>query len=82
MAKEMKETIAKENPVADALRRLKEDEADLTGKLKPVQEAIAALEKIIEKSVKKEKVKPTKENAGEATLTEEEGVLELTGEAQ
>lgn len=42
MAKEM---IAKENPVMDALKKLKDEEAELLTKLKPVQEAIAALEK-------------------------------------
>lgn len=50
-----KETIVKENAVVDALRRLKEEEADLSAKLKPVQEAIAALEKIVDKSTKKVK---------------------------
>lgn len=59
MAKE----VAKENPVVDVLRKLKEDEADLIGKLKPVQEAIAALEKIVEKTTKK--VKSSKETTGE-----------------
>jgi len=59
-----KESIAKENPVIDVLRRLKEEEVELLTKLKPVQEAIGALEKIVDKSVKK--MKPTsgaKENA-------------------
>lgn len=50
-----KESIAKENPVVDALRRLKEEEAELLVKLKPLQEAIGALEKIVDKSVKKGK---------------------------
>jgi hypothetical protein len=50
-----KESIAKENPVFDALRRLKEEEVELLTKLKPVQEAIGALEKIVDKSVKKVK---------------------------
>jgi len=51
-----KETIAKENPVIDALRKLKEEEVELLIKLKPVQEAIGALEKILDKPVKKVKV--------------------------
>lgn len=67
-----KENIAKENPVVDALRKLKEEESELMAKLKPVQEAIGALEKIVDKSVKKPK--PAKENAAEAV---EEGVLAL-----
>jgi hypothetical protein len=58
-----KEGISKENPVVDALRKLKEEEIELLSKLKPVQEAIGALEKIVDKSVKK--VKPAKESAGE-----------------
>lgn len=51
-----KESIVKENPVVDALRKLKEEEAELLVKLKPLQEAIGALEKIVDKSIKK--VKP------------------------
>jgi hypothetical protein len=50
-----KESIAKENPVVDALRKLKEEEVELLTKLKPLQEAIGALEKIVDKSVKKVK---------------------------
>jgi hypothetical protein len=50
-----KESIAKENAVVDALKRLKEEEAELQIRLKPVQEAIVALEKIVDKSVKKVK---------------------------
>jgi len=50
-----KESMAKENPVVDALRKLKDEEAELLIKLKPLQEAIGALEKIVEKSVKKTK---------------------------
>ena len=42
-----KENLAKENPVVDALRKLKEEEAELLTKLKPLQEAINALEKIV-----------------------------------
>jgi len=50
-----KESIAKENAVTDALRRLKDEEVELLTKLKPIQEAIGALEKIVDKSVKKTK---------------------------
>ncbi|HEY9008228.1 hypothetical protein [Ohtaekwangia sp.] len=75
MAKE----VAKENPVVDALKKLKEEEAELTAKLKPVQEAIAALEKIIDKSVKK--VKPAKDNGAE-TSGVEENVAEVVEDAQ
>jgi hypothetical protein len=57
MAKEMN---VKDNPVVDVLRKLKEDETELVAKLKPVQEAIAALEKIVDKSVKK--ARPAKDN--------------------
>lgn len=63
-----KESNVKENAVVDALRRLKEEEAELSAKLKPVQEAIAALEKIVDKSVKK--VKPAKENASDNGVEE------------
>lgn len=50
-----KKTVAKVNPVTEALRKLKEEEAELLSKLKPVQEAISALENIIGgKSGKKE----------------------------
>ncbi|MFD1001530.1 hypothetical protein ACFQ21_19530 [Ohtaekwangia kribbensis] len=64
MAKE----IAKENPVIDALRKLKEEEAELMVKLKPVQEAIGALEKIVDKSAKK--VKPAKDSADASSVEE------------
>jgi hypothetical protein len=57
-----KEGISKENAVVDALRRLKDEEADLLSRLRPVQEAINALEKIVDKSAKKPK--PVKENMG------------------
>jgi hypothetical protein len=63
-----KETIGKENAVADALRRLKEEETDLITRLKPVQEAISALEKIVDKTVKKGKA--VKENAGDVNVEE------------
>lgn len=74
-----KESIAKENPVVDALRKLREEEVELVTKLKPVQEAIAALEKIVEKSVKKTKPgSTTKESTGDNSnveeVTEEVGV--------
>ena len=58
-----KETIVKENPVVDALRKLKDEEMEITSKLKPLQEAISALERILDKSSKK--TKPSKENSGE-----------------
>jgi predicted nucleic acid-binding Zn-ribbon protein len=74
-----KEIAAKENPVVDALKKLKEEEAELTAKLKPLQEAIGALEKIIEKSAKK--VKPAKENGADASAAEEV-VAESVEEAQ
>jgi hypothetical protein len=64
-----KEIAAKENPVVDALKKLKEEEAELVSKLKPLQEAIGALEKIIDKSVKK--TKPAKDNGGDASAVEE-----------
>ena len=51
-----KDSIVRDNPVIEALRKLKEEESELTFKLKPLQEAIGALEKIVEKTVKK--VKP------------------------
>jgi hypothetical protein len=71
-----KETIVKDNPVVDALRKLKEEESELVAKLKPVQEAIAALEKIVDKSVKKTKPSSSaKDNAGEGQNAEE--ALEL-----
>lgn len=63
-----KESIAKENPVVDALRKLKEEEAELLVKLKPIQEAIGALEKIVDKSVKK--AKPSKESSGDQSAEE------------
>jgi hypothetical protein len=67
-----KESTAKENPVVDALRRLKEEEIELLTRLKPVQEAIGALEKIVDKSVKK--VKPSagaKDSAVDQTNADE-----------
>ena len=63
------------NPVVDVLKKLKEDEAELLSKLKPVQEAIGALEKIVDKSAKKGK--PAKENSGEGV----EEVAEVSVEA-
>jgi hypothetical protein len=65
-----KETNGKENAVADALRRLKEEETELITRLKPVQEAIGALEKIVDKTVKKGKA--AKESAGEVNVEEVE----------
>jgi hypothetical protein len=67
-----KETIAKENPVIDALRKLKEEEMELMSKLKPVQEAIGALEKILDKTVKKAKPSSSaKDGSGENQFAEE-----------
>ena len=63
-----KETIVKENPVTDALKKLKEEELELMAKLKPLQEAIAALEKILDKSAKK--AKPAKETTAENLFEE------------
>jgi hypothetical protein len=68
MAKEM---IAKENPVMDALKKLKDEEVELLSKLKPVQEAIAALEKIVDKSVRKAKPASSKDQSGETSNAEE-----------
>jgi hypothetical protein len=71
-----KESIAKENPVVDALKKLKDEETELMIKLRPIQEAIGALEKIVDKSGKK--VKPasnTKDN-----VNVEEGIDELVAE--
>lgn len=67
-----KESMAKENPVVDALRKLKDEEAELLVKLKPLQEAIGALEKIVDKSVKKVK-SSAKDNAGDLVGVEENG---------
>ncbi|MBO9200207.1 MULTISPECIES: hypothetical protein [Niastella] len=64
-----KETIVKENPVTDALKKLKEEEMELMAKLKPLQEAIGALEKILDKSSKKA-AKPSKEASSEAAAEE------------
>jgi len=64
-----KETIVKENPVIDALRKLKEEEMEIAAKLKPIQEAISALEKILDKSSKKA-AKPAKEASTESAADE------------
>ena len=74
MAKE----IVKENPVIDALRKLKEEEAEIAAKLKPIQEAIGALEKILDKTTKK--AKPAKESSSDAVSTEEASVEEEAAE--
>jgi len=79
-----KESISKENPVADALKRLKEDEADLLAKLKPVQEAVSALEKIMDKSTKKSKASAkdnASENASVENTTAEEEFQEAVSES-
>lgn len=70
--------MAKENnsnPVMDALKKLKDEEAELLIKLKPLQEAIGALEKIVDKSVKK--VKSSSRDNGADTV--EETVQEMEG---
>jgi len=64
-----KETIVKENPVIDALRKLKEEEMEIAAKLKPIQEAISALEKILDKSSKKAP-KASKEASSEMAAEE------------
>jgi len=67
-----KENTLKDSPVMDALKKLKEEEIELLGRLKPVQEAIAALEKIVDKNSRKTKpVSAAKENATETTADEE-----------
>ena len=48
-----KDSIVRDNPVIEALRKLKDEESELIFKLKPLQEAIGALEKIVDKTVKK-----------------------------
>lgn len=72
-----KENQLKENPVMDALRKLKDEEADLLQRLRPIQEAIAALEKIVDKSVKKV-LKPAsqKENVAEVDDVVHEAAIE------
>ena len=69
MAKE----TTKENPVTEALRKLKEEEAELLVKIKPIQEAISALEKIVDKSVKK-----VKSSSGVKDNQEDNSVVEET----
>lgn len=78
-----KETIVKENPVTDALKKLKEEEIELMAKLKPLQEAIGALEKILDKSSKK--AKPAKDSGNDAPVAEEapqEAATELFEKAE
>ncbi|HEY5748722.1 MAG TPA: hypothetical protein VIU12_21780 [Chryseolinea sp.] len=74
-----KESMAKENPVVDALRKLKDEEAELLVKLKPLQEAIGALEKIVDKSVKKVKPSSAKDSSGESV---EESAQESNDDSQ
>jgi len=71
-----KETTAKDNPVTDALRKLKEEEAELMVKLKPLQEAIGALEKILDKSVRKVKLSSGAKDGSADNLSTEESALE------
>jgi hypothetical protein len=66
-----KENVLKENPVTDALRKLKDEEMELLARLKPVQEAISALEKIVDKTVKKARPAGAKDNGGENVNLEE-----------
>ena len=74
-----KEANAKENPVMEVLRKLKEEETELLTRLKPIQEAISALEKIVDKNVKKTKATNTKESAANAETEEvtQEAVMEI-----
>jgi hypothetical protein len=65
-----KDTLGKDHPVVDALKKLKDEEVELITKLKPVQEAISALEKIVDKTVKKAKPVSVKENALESVSEE------------
>ena len=74
-----KENTVKDNAVVDALRRLREEEIELVAKLKPIQEAIAALEKIVDKSVKKGK--PSSSAKESASDNGEEVVDEVAVEA-
>jgi hypothetical protein len=64
-----KESNPKENPVVEVLRKLKEEESELLIRLKPIQEAIGALEKIVDKSVKK--VKSSSKDAADNSNVEE-----------
>jgi hypothetical protein len=76
-----KETVTKENAVTDALRRLREEEIDLITKLKPIQEAIAALEKIVDKTGKKVRTgSSSKDNNSDGQIAEE-SLLESAIEA-
>lgn len=58
----------------DALKRLREEEAELQSKLKPVQEAIGALEKIVDKTVKKVKPASSSKEISEVATEEEVSV--------
>jgi hypothetical protein len=67
-----KKTIAKENPVTDALRKLKEEESELINKLNTIQEAISALENVLGKSGKKANSSSgTKDSSGDHLFAEE-----------
>jgi len=67
-----KKTIAKENPVTEALRKLKEEESELISKLKTLQEAISALENVLGKSGKKaNSPSGSKDNSGDYLIAEE-----------
>lgn len=77
-----KESMAKENPVVDALRKLKDEEAELLVKLKPLQEAIGALEKIVDKSVKKVKSSSGAKDSSGELVSVEEGAQESNDDSQ
>jgi hypothetical protein len=77
-----KEITTKDNPVTDALRKLKDDEAELLTKLKPLQEAIGALEKSIDKSAKKAKPASGAKDNGTDNLVAEEVAQESEEESQ
>jgi hypothetical protein len=76
-----KESIAKENPVVDALRRLKDEEGELLTKLKPLQEAIGALERIVDRSVKKVKQPSGTKDSASDTASSDESTEDSSSEA-
>jgi len=72
----MARETTKENPVTEALRKLKEEEAEILIRLKPVQEAIGALEKIVDKSVKKVKQSASTKDSSDDTSDADESTQE------
>jgi tetrahydromethanopterin S-methyltransferase subunit B len=58
------------------LRRLKDEEVELLTKLKPIQEAIGALEKIVDKSVKKVKPSSGAKDSGAEGASVDESIAE------